>query len=48
MQQLVQLGLRRTEAEAKAKEKMGDVIQVVMAVKAVVDKAIQASPEACA
>ena len=46
MQQLVQNGLRRTEKDAKVKQGMEDGIQAAMAVKEVVDKAIQASPEA--
>jgi hypothetical protein len=46
MQQLIQNGLRRTEKDAKVKQGMEDGIQAAMAVKAVVDKAIQASPEA--
>ncbi|KAL1641203.1 hypothetical protein SLS61_010182 [Didymella pomorum] len=46
MQQLVQHGLRKTEKDAKAKQRIGDGIQAAMAVKEVVDKAIQASPEA--
>lgn len=46
MQQLVQHGLQKTEKDAKAKQHIGDGIQAAMAVKEVVDKAIQASPEA--
>jgi hypothetical protein len=46
MQQLVQNGLHRTEKDAKAKQGMEDGIQAAMAVKEVVNKAIQASPEA--
>jgi hypothetical protein len=46
MQQLVQTGLRRTEKDAKVKQGMEEGIQAVMAVKEVMDKAIQASPEA--
>jgi hypothetical protein len=46
MQQLVQHGLRKTEKDAKAKQHIGDGIQAAMAVKEVVDKAIQASPKA--
>ena len=46
MQQLVQYGLRKTEKDAQVKQGVGDGIQAAMAVKEVVDKAIQASPEA--
>lgn len=46
MQRLVQHGLRRTEKDAKVKQDMEDGTQAVMAVKEIVDKAIQASPEA--
>jgi hypothetical protein len=46
MQQLVQHGLRKTEKDAAAKQGIGDGIQAAMVVKEVVDKAIQASPEA--
>jgi len=46
MQQLIQNGLRRTEKDAKVKQGMEDGIQAAMAVKEVVNKAIQASPEA--
>lgn len=46
MQQLVQNGLRRTEKDAKVKQEMEDGIQAAMAVKEVVNKAMQASPEA--
>ncbi|KAH7063877.1 NACHT domain-containing protein [Paraphoma chrysanthemicola] len=46
MQQLVQHGLRKTEKDAAAKQGIGDGIQAVIVVKEVVDKAIQASPEA--
>jgi N-terminal domain of NWD NACHT-NTPase len=46
MHQLVQYGLRRTEKEAEVKQGMEDGIQTVMIVKEVVNKAIQASPEA--
>ncbi|KAF5848077.1 hypothetical protein GGP41_009227 [Bipolaris sorokiniana] len=46
MQQLVQYGLRKTEKDAKVKQGVGDGIQAAMAVKEVVEKAIQASPEA--
>jgi len=46
MQQLVQKGLRRTEKDAEVKQGIEDGIQATIAVKEVVDKAIQASPEA--
>jgi hypothetical protein len=46
MQQLVQNGLRKTEKDAKVKQGMEEGIQAAMAVKEVVDKATQASPEA--
>jgi hypothetical protein len=46
MQQLVRNGLRRTEKDVKVKLGIEDGIQAAMAVKEVVDKAIQASPEA--
>jgi hypothetical protein len=46
MQQLVQHGLRKTEKDAQVKQGVGDGIQAAMAIKEVVDKAIQASPEA--
>ncbi|KAK7177940.1 nwd1 protein [Paraphaeosphaeria sporulosa] len=46
MELLVQNGLHRTEKDAKVKQGMEEGIQAAMAVKEVVDKAIQASPEA--
>ena len=46
MRQLVQDGLHRTEKEANMKQGMEDGIQAAMAVKAVVDKAMQTAPEA--
>lgn len=46
MRLLVQDGLHRTEKEANVKQGMEDGIQAAMAVKEVVDKAIQAAPEA--
>jgi hypothetical protein len=46
MQQLVQYGLHKTEKDANVKQGIGDGIQAAMAIKEVVDKAIQASPEA--
>jgi hypothetical protein len=46
MHQLVQSGLRRTEKDAEVKQGMEEGIKAVMAVKQIVDRAIQASPEA--
>lgn len=46
MRRLVQDGLRRTEKDAKVKQGMEDGIQAAMAVKEVVDSAVQASPQA--
>ncbi|KAH7111793.1 hypothetical protein B0J11DRAFT_447333, partial [Dendryphion nanum] len=46
MQQLVQNGLHRTEKDTKVKQGMEGSLQAALAVKEVVDKAIQASPEA--
>ncbi|RKL08560.1 Vegetative incompatibility protein HET-E-1 [Fusarium oxysporum] len=46
MQRLVQHGLRRTERDAEVKQGMEDGIRAAMAIKEVVDKAVQASPEA--
>ncbi|UZP43466.1 hypothetical protein NXS19_011278 [Fusarium pseudograminearum] len=46
MQRLVNHGLRRTERDAELKQGMEDGIQAALAVKEVVDKAVQASPEA--
>lgn len=46
MYQLVRDGLDRTEKEAKVKQGMEDGIQAAMVMKAVVVKAIQATPEA--
>jgi hypothetical protein len=46
MQRLVKHGLRRTERDAELKQGMEDGIQAALAVKEVVDKAVQASPEA--
>ncbi|KAF2809484.1 NACHT-domain-containing protein [Mytilinidion resinicola] len=46
MRRLVQDGLHRTEKDAKMKQGMEDGIQAAMAVKEVVDSAVQASPQA--
>jgi hypothetical protein len=46
MQQLVPHGLHKTEKDAQVKQGVGDSIQAALSVKEVVDKAIQASPEA--
>ena len=46
MRQLVQDGLHRTEKDISVKQGIQDSIQAAMAMKEVVDKAVQASPEA--
>lgn len=46
MCQLVQDGLHRTEKDTNVKRGMEDGIQAAMAVKEIVDRAVQASPEA--
>lgn len=46
MRKLVDIGLEKTEKDAKVKERLGNSIKTVQAVKGVVDKAIQASPQA--
>ena len=46
MRRLVQDGLHRIDNEANVKQSMEDGILAAMAVKEVVDKAIQAAPEA--
>jgi hypothetical protein len=46
MHKLIQIGLCRTEKEAKVKQGIEDGIQAAKAVKDIVEKAIQASPEA--
>lgn len=46
MQQLVQHGLHKTEKDAGAKQGIEDGIQAAMVLKEIVDKAVQASPEA--
>lgn len=46
MQRLVQHGLRRTERDTEIKQGMKDGIQAAMALKEVVDRAVQASPKA--
>jgi hypothetical protein len=46
MSQLIESGLRRTEKDAKAKQKMGDIIKVIPSVKGIIDKAVQTSPVA--
>ncbi|KAB2569004.1 Vegetative incompatibility protein HET-E-1 [Lasiodiplodia theobromae] len=46
MHQLVQDGLQKIRKDAKVKQGMEDCIQGVMAVKEVVDKAVQAVPQA--
>jgi hypothetical protein len=46
MQQLVELSLHTTEMDANFKQKIGDGLQAAMRVKEIIDKAVQASPEA--
>jgi len=46
MERLVRVGLQKTAREAAVKQQIGDVIQRVGVVKGLVDKAVQASPEA--
>lgn len=46
MKQLLQSGLQRTEKEAKRKESLGTIVQVVLSAKGMVDSAIQAVPQA--
>lgn len=46
MQQLVQIGLKKTQREADIKHNIHDGMQAIAAVKGVIDKAVQASPEA--
>ena len=41
MRQLVQAGLKKTEAEAKLKQDIGNVMQVILSAKDIVDSAIQ-------
>lgn len=48
IQQLVRDGLARTEREASIKERIGDGLQPVQAVRSMVEKAVQAAPEAAA
>jgi hypothetical protein len=46
MYQLVQDSLHRTEKDTNVKQRIEDGIQPAMAVKEVVDRAVQAAPEA--
>ncbi|PVH71957.1 hypothetical protein DL98DRAFT_399416, partial [Cadophora sp. DSE1049] len=46
MQQLVQIGLKKTQRDAAVKQKMGDGMAAIAAIKGIIDKAVQASPEA--
>jgi hypothetical protein len=46
MQQLVELSLHTTERDANFKQKIGDGLQAGMRVKEIIDRAVQASPEA--
>jgi hypothetical protein len=46
MQQLVQNGLDRTQKVASIKQGIDEGLQAVQAVRGIVDKAIQAAPEA--
>lgn len=46
MQQLVRAGLERTQKEASIKRGIDEGLQAVQTVRGIVDKAVQASPEA--
>ncbi|KAH6967459.1 hypothetical protein EDB82DRAFT_518548 [Fusarium venenatum] len=46
MDKAIQLGLRRTEKEAKLKGRFGDMTRLINIVRPVVDKAVKPSPEA--
>lgn len=46
MQQLVQGGLDRTQKQASIKRRIDEGLQAVQSVRGIVDKAVQASPEA--
>jgi hypothetical protein len=46
MERLVRVGLQKTAREAAIKQQIGDVMQAVGVVRGLVDKAVQASPEA--
>jgi hypothetical protein len=46
MSQLIQAGLKKTEREAKAKQIIGNAMQVVLSAKDIVGSAIQAVPQA--
>jgi len=46
MRKLAQAGLKKTEKEAKAKQKIGNAMQVVLSAKDIVSSAVQAMPQA--
>ncbi|PMD37887.1 WD40 repeat-like protein [Hyaloscypha variabilis F] len=46
MEKAVQAGLKRTEKEAKAKEGLDTVVNIVLSTKTIVDSALQAAPYA--
>lgn len=46
MEELVEIGLRRTEKAAALAKKVGDGLQTVMTVKGLVSNAVQAAPAA--
>lgn len=46
MQQLVKAGLDRTQKQASIKQGINEGLQAVQAVRGIVDKAVQAAPEA--
>jgi len=46
MRKLAQAGLQKTDKEAKAKQKIGDAMQVVLSAKETVSSAIEAIPQA--
>ena len=46
MQQLAQAGLKKTEAEAKVKQNIGNAMHVVLSAKDIVSFAVQACPQA--
>ena len=46
MSQLVQAGLKKTDAEAKLKQGIGNAMQVILSAKDIIDSAIQTVPQA--
>jgi WD40 repeat protein len=46
MRQLVQAGLKKTEAEAKAKQNIGNAMRVILSAKNIVSSAVQVFPQA--